>query len=90
MVLVNTELGKKFFDSLDSIYMTETDIKTVVEKKQPHLFHPLKENFHQNEFWMDYVSYGWKYVAEKYAGCKKSTLAKQRIKRIVKKLMGRK
>lgn len=89
MVLVNTEVGQKFFDKLDNINTFETGIETIIEKKQPHLFQPIKENSHQNAFWIDYSSHGWKYVAEKYAGCKKNVLVKRCIKQTLKKLMRR-
>ena len=89
MVLINTESGEKFFGALENICLFETDIDTVVEKKQPHLFRPLKENPRQNAFWNDYSSRGWKYVAEKYAGCQKNVLIKRRIKQVLKRIMRR-
>lgn len=86
MLLVNSEKGRRFLDSLDTIILSKTEKETVIKEKQPHLFQPVKRCNTCGEFWKDYQSKGWKYIIEKYAECGRMNLLKWRIKKILGKV----
>ncbi len=83
MVLVNSEKGSSVFGKLDNLTVTETELDSVVEAKQPHLFRPLKKNPSCEAFWNLYHRKGWQAVAVSYAECGKLQLLKRKIKRLI-------
>lgn len=86
MLLVNSKNGKKFIEGIDTIILSKTERNTIIEGKQPHLFHPVKKPEGTEQFWIEYHKKGWKYIAEKYAECEKKKLLKWKIKSILRKL----
>lgn len=86
MILVNNEKGCNLINNVNSISKTETDKSTILEMKQPHLFHPVKKHKECAKFWSDYKRRGWEYITEKYAECDKKSLLKWKIKKILKRL----
>ena len=84
MVMVNTQKGQMLLNSIDAVELYPTDGNTIVEKYQPHLFRPLRKPNIAERFWIDYKSKGWKFVAEKYAECDKSSVVKWRIKKFIR------
>ena len=86
MILVNNEKGYNLINNVNSISKTETDKSTILEMKQPHLFHPVKKHKECAKFWSDYKRRGWEYITEKYAECDKKSLLKWKIKKILKRL----
>lgn len=86
MLLVNSEKGKHFIETIDTIVLSETDRDTIVKEKQPHLFQPVKKPNGYKQFWNDYQSKGWKYIIAKYAECSKKQLFKWHIKKVLGKV----
>ncbi len=62
-VLVNTELGKRYFAKA-STYLNTCSIN-ITDMDQPQLDHPIKVPDQRQAFWKDYEK-GFKYVAVKY------------------------
>lgn len=86
MLLVNSEKGRRFIDEVDTIILSETGKDTIIKKKQPHLFYPIKKSDDYEQFWAEYQRKGWRYIAEKYAECGKKNLLKWRIKKVLRKM----
>lgn len=86
MLFANSEKGKKFIESVDTIVLSETDKDTIIKEKQPHLYHPIKKPDSYKQFWIDYHTKGWKYIIAKYAECSKKQLFKWNIKKVLGKV----
>lgn len=86
MLLVNSEKGRTFIDSMDTIVLSETTKDTIIKEKQPHLYHPVKKPDIYEKFWDEYKRNGWRYIIEIYAECGRKNLLKWRIKKILGKV----
>lgn len=86
LLLVNSENGKRFVDSIDTLVLSETDKDTIIKEKQPHLYYPIKKPDVYRKFWEEYERKGWRYIIEKYAECERKNLLKWKIKRILGKV----
>ena len=84
MVLVNTEQGKKMLRSLENVVLTKMTKETILEQKQPHLFHPLKEKEYEDQFWQDYQDESWEGIVKKYADCNTEHMVKWKVKRLLR------
>lgn len=84
LVLVNTEVGKEYFDKALKEYESIEAIPTEIEKSmQPPLKEPFKEPDNREAFWEDYNLHGFNYVVKKYAGNSWKWIVKYRIKKIL-------
>ncbi len=97
LILVNTRKGRTLFEAVsDRLYYRKSNI---VEGMQVNLKEPSKPSPKIHEFWTDYQTHGFVYVAKKYADagikgksidfCKK-TLKKTGVYNIAKNLIQRK
>lgn len=90
LVLVNTEKGKQWFDSVkQDIYFKETTAENCMQPnlQRPSEIHPQRDMFEQ-----DYRNNGFEYVVEKYCKDPSNTIisrVKRKIKRVIKKVLGR-
>lgn len=91
LVLINTEKGKDFFDQIqDSLYSVPSNVKDCL---QPQLQYPSIPHPSRHSFELDYKKHGFEYVAKKYGdqGWRyQIKRVKNTIKRIIKKIIGRK
>lgn len=84
LVLVNTELGEKYFQGALNDYQSIEAIPTEIEKSmQPPLKEPFKEPVNRVDFWNDYNLHGFNYIAQKYAGNSWKWIIKYRLKKIL-------
>lgn len=86
MLLANSEKGKNFIETVDTIVLSETDKDTIIKEKQPHLYRPIKKPDSYKQFWNEYHTKGWKYIIAKYAECSKKQLLKWNIKKVLGKV----
>lgn len=86
MILVNSEKGESFLNSMDTITLSKTEKNTIIKEKQPHLFYPVKQPDTYEKFWREYKEKGWSYIIKKYAECEKKDLLKWKIKKILGKV----
>lgn len=86
MLLVNSEKGRRFINSIDTIVLSETGKDTIIKEKQPHLYYPVQQPDTYKKFWREYEKKGWKYIIEKYAGCGRMNLLKWKIKKKLRKV----
>lgn len=86
MIMENSEKGKSVISQINSLIKYKTGLNSITEIKQPHLFRPLKHPTEREAFWNDYHLKGWKYVAEKYVNCDIKSLAKWRVKSVLRSI----
>jgi coenzyme F420-reducing hydrogenase beta subunit len=84
MILANTNKGAKVLGEIESLEKYRTELSSIHEEKQPHLFHPLKKDVKQSVFWKLYLSRGWRTVAVRFAGCGDRAILKWKIKKTIK------
>lgn len=83
LVLVHTEKGQELFEKIkDTVDWKESNTTDCL---QPNLIRPTEKSPKREAFWADYEKKGLSYVIKKYT----NTSFKTRIKRTVKKLIGR-
>lgn len=85
MILVNSEKGKCFLNSMDTIVLSKTEKNTIIKEKQPHLYYPVKLPDTYERFWGEYKEKGWNYIVKEYAECDKKNLIKWKIKKVLGK-----
>lgn len=84
MVLINTPKGKELFEkSSGELYIYQSTVQAAL--KQRNLNHPTEKSPLREQFWQDYLQYGYEYILKKYAGFD----VKGKLKYWVKKKIGR-
>jgi len=43
MLLVNSEKGRRFINSIDTIVLSKTGKDTIIKEKQPYLYYPVQQ-----------------------------------------------
>ena len=67
-VLLNNQKGKDVFKSFtEDIYMVRSNINDCA-RRQANLHNPSPKNPRRDEFWCNYLNYGFMYIAKKYGG----------------------
>ena len=85
LVFCNTERGKEWFEKIQSeINQIPAKIENCL---QPNLIKPSSISPLRNKFEKDYIQYGIEYVTKKYTKISLLQRSKQKIKRIIKKLL---
>lgn len=74
MLIVNTNKGKKLFEKICATNDLKIRQYNITQLKQPNLYiHTEKGDFYNN-FWSNYIKFGYERVAQKYGGCGKYQL----------------
>ena len=85
LVFCNTEKGREWFQKIQSeINQIPAKIENCL---QPNLVKPSSISPLRNKFEKDYIQYGIEYVTKKYTKISLLQRSKQKIKRIIKKLL---
>jgi coenzyme F420-reducing hydrogenase beta subunit len=85
LVFCNTEKGREWFQKIQSeINQIPAKIENCL---QPNLIKPSSISPLRNKFEKDYIQYGIEYVTKKYTKISLLQRSKQKIKRIIKKLL---
>jgi coenzyme F420-reducing hydrogenase beta subunit len=85
LVFCNTEKGRKWFEKIQSeINQISASIENCL---QPNLIKPSSISPLRNKFEKDYIQYGIEYVTKKYTRIPLLQRSKQKIKRIIKRLL---
>lgn len=91
LVLINTEKGRRLFEAVQN----DLNVIPVAMENclQPNLQHPSVIHSKRDKFERDYVEKGFEYVYSKYGedGWRnKLTIEKRKLKKLIKKIIGRK
>ncbi|GAB1431759.1 hypothetical protein MASR2M29_03840 [Spirochaetota bacterium] len=84
LTLVNTFKGQKLFEDIEAKVIYK--ISNTKDCLQHNLHTPSIVSGKREQFWKDYHSHGYEYVIRKYANYKFSSVVKNKIKCILKKM----
>ncbi|MFR2776310.1 MAG: Coenzyme F420 hydrogenase/dehydrogenase, beta subunit C-terminal domain [Anaerostipes sp.] len=85
LVLVNNDKGLKVFESVrDDIHWKETRLE---DSMQPPLIAPFPKPDNREQFWNDFISKKFQYIANKYADAGVVNLLKKVLRKIKRKLI---
>ena len=85
LLLVNTDKGAKLVETTKMLY---TSAKAyTIEKEHPNLYHSTKQSPIRTEFMIDYVTYGFAFIAKKYFGYDRKLDFKIRLTRFLHRLL---
>ena len=87
LVLLNTEKGQAIYEQIKK----DVDERRFRDKswQQPRLSRPTDKPLTRAQFWIDYEKNGFLYISKKYANYCVSTIIKNRLKGLFRKIMKR-
>lgn len=84
IVLFNTERANKIFEELkEKFFFEEVELS---KSLQPNLKHPTIMPNNYNEFWEEYCTHGYKFIAKKYGSLTIKEKLKRKIIRLVRRI----
>lgn len=86
-VLINTEKGKNFWDSIAGCFdIVEADIEEI-KKYNSVLSYPAEKPDGYEKFWSDYNQFGFDYIMKRYTMMGKTFRIRQKVKRVLKSIL---
>ena len=87
LVLINNKVGEQTFKSIKNSITYQTC--SLEDSMQPSLIRPFLIPKERDEFWRDFRSKSFEYIARKYGGYGNLNKIKHIIKKLIKKITGR-